>query len=115
MPNSATVRNDMTNVVQRHQQRENILHRSRKMYQLDIDDCDEDVDFLFALIDLFISENSIRVFKDFTPLSRDEFEAVWDKIGVQVIANWSTSRGPRCKTTPKDAFIVLSMCHLPTK
>ena len=86
------------------------------MYQLDIDDCDEDVDFLFALIDLFISENSIRVFKDFTPLSRDEFEAVWDRIGVQVITDWSTGCGTRCKTTPKDAFLIsLSVCHLPTK
>ena len=78
MPNSATVRNAMADVVQRRQQRENILNRSREMYQLDIDDCDEDVDSLSTLVDLFVSENSIRVFKAFTPLSRDEFEAVWD-------------------------------------
>ena len=70
------------------------------------------VDSLSPLIDLFVSDNSIRVFKAFTPLSRDEFEAVWDKIGVQVIANWSTSRGPRCKTTPKDAFLLYCLCAI---
>ena len=115
MPNSATVRNAMTYVVQRRQQREIILNRSNEMHQLDRDDCNEDVDSLSPLINLFVSDNSIRVFKAFNPLSRDAFEAVWGKIGVHVITNWSTSRGPRCKTTPKDAFIVLSMCHLPTK
>jgi len=76
------------------------------MYQLDIDNCDEDVDSLFPLVDLFISETGIHVFKAFTPLSRDEFEAVWDRIGVQVITDWSIGRGPRCKTTPKDAFLL---------
>ena len=106
MPNSATVRNAMADVVQRRQQRENILNKSREMYQLDIDDCDEDVDSLSPLVDLFVSENGIRVFKAFTPLSRVEFEAVWDIIGVKVITDWSTGRGPRCKTTLKDAFLL---------
>ena len=70
MPNSATVRNAMTDVVQRRQQRENILNRSREMYQLDRHDCDEDVDSLSSLVDLFISEDGICVFKACTPLSR---------------------------------------------
>ena len=87
----------MADVVQRRQQRENILSRSREMYQLDRDDCDEDVDSLSPLVDIFVSENGIRIFKVFTPLSRDEFEVVWDRIGVQVITDWSTGRGPRCK------------------
>ena len=96
----------MADVVQRRQQRENILSRSREMYQLDRDDCDEVVDSLTPLVDLFVSENGIRVFKAFTLLSRDEFEAVWDRIGVHVIADWSTSRRSRCKTTPKDSFLL---------
>ena len=95
MPNSATVRNAMADVVQRRQQRKNVLNRSREMYQLDIDDCDEDVDSLSPLVDLFVSENGIRIFKDFNPLSRDEFETVWDRIGVQMITDWSTDGGSR--------------------
>ena len=76
------------------------------MYQLNIDDCDEDVNFLSPLVDLFVSENDIRVFKAFNPLSRDEFEAVWDIIGVHVITDWSTGRVPCCKTTPNDGFLL---------
>ena len=116
MPNSDTVRNAMADVVQRREQRENVLDRSREMYQLDIDDCDEDVDSLSPLVDLFVSENGIRVFKAFTPLSRDEFEAVWNRIGVQVITAWNTGRGPRCKKLQRmHFFIALFVWHLPTK
>ena len=115
MPNSATVCNAMEDVVQCRQQRENILNRSREMYQLDRDNCDEDVDSLSPLVNVFVNENGIRVFKAFTPLSIDEFDVVWDRIGVQVITDQSTGRGPRCKTTTKDAFyIALYVCHLPT-
>ena len=67
MPNSANVRNAMTYVVQCRQQRKNILNRSSEMYQLDRDDCNEDVGSLSPLVDLFVSDNSIRVFKAFTP------------------------------------------------
>ena len=116
MPNSATVRNAMADVVQRRQQREDILDRSSEIYNLDGDECDEEADSLCPLVDLFVSESGTRIFKAFTPLSRDEFEAIWDKVGVKVIADWSSGRGPRCKTTPKDAFfIALAVCHLPTK
>ena len=54
----------------------------------------------------FVSENGIRIFKDFNPVSRDEFETVWDRIGVQMITDWSTDGGPRCKTTSKNAFLL---------
>ena len=109
MPNSATVRNAMADVVQRRQQREDILDRSSKIYNLDGDECDEEADSLCPLVDLFVSESGTRIFKAFTPLSRDEFEAIWDKVGVKVIADWSSGRGPRCKTTPKDAFLLHCM------
>ena len=46
----------------------------------------------------------IRVFKAFTPLSRDDFEAVWDRIGVQVISDRSFVRGHCCKITSTDTF-----------
>ena len=46
------------------------------MHQLDKDDCNKNVDSLSPLDDLFVSENSIRVFKVFTPLSRDEIKTV---------------------------------------
>ena len=72
MHNSAIVRMAMADMVQRHQQKENILNMSSEMYQLDGDDCHEDVDSLSPLVDLFVNENDIRVFKDFTPLSRDD-------------------------------------------
>ena len=76
------------------------------MYQLDKGDCNKDVDSLSPLVDLFVSENDIRVFKVFTPLSRDEIKTVWNRIGVQVITAWISDRGPRCKTTPKDIFLL---------
>ena len=72
MHNSATVRNDMAGVVPRHQQKENIINRSSEIYQLDEDDYDKDVDSLSLLVDLVVNENGIRVFKGFTPLSRDD-------------------------------------------
>ena len=46
----------------------------------------------------------IRVFKAFTPLSRDDFEAVWDIIAVQVILDRSFVRGLCCKATSTDTF-----------
>ena len=104
MPNSVTVCNTMVDVVKRRQQREDILDRSSEIYNLDGDECDEEADSLCPLVDLFVSESGTRIFKAFTPLSRDEFEAIWDKVGVKVIVDWSSGRGPRCKTTPKDAF-----------
>ena len=68
------------------------------------------------LVDLFVNENGLRVIKAFTPLSRDEFDAIWDRIGVQVITDWRTGRGSRCKRMPNnDFFITLSGCHLSTK
>ena len=86
------------------------------MHQLDADDCNEEVDSLSPLVDTFVSENGLHIFKGFTPLSRDKFEVVWDRIGVQMITDWISGRGPRCKRTPKDVFsIVLPVCYLPTK
>ena len=106
MPNSATVRNAMADVVKRRQQREDILDRSSEIYNLDGDECDEEADSLCHLDDLFVSDSGIRIFKAFTPLSKDEFEAIWDKVGVKVIVDRSSDRGPCCKTTPKDAFLL---------
>ena len=86
------------------------------MYQLDGDECDEDVDSLSPLVYLFVSENGIRVFIVFTPLSRDESEVVWDRMCVYVITYRSSGRGPCCKTTPKYAFFIVSaIFHLPTQ
>ena len=86
------------------------------MYQLDENDCDEDVDYLSPLVDIFLSKNSIRVFIAFTPLSRDEFEAIWNRIGIHMITAWSFDCGTRCKTTTNGVFlVVLSICPLTTK
>ena len=116
MHNSATVRNTMTDVVQCRQHMKTIVNRSSEMYQLDADDCNEEIDSLYPLVDPFVSENGLHIFKGFTPLSRDKFEVVRDRIGVQVITDWISDRGLRCKTTPKDVFfIVLPVFYLPTK
>ena len=56
------------------------------------------------LVDLFVNESGLRVIKAFTPLSRDEVDAIWDRIGVQVITDWRTGRGSRCKRTPNNDF-----------
>ena len=76
MYNSATVCNAMIDVVQRRQQMMTIVNRSSEMHQLDADDCNEEVDSLSPLVDTFVSENGLHVFKGFTPLSRDKFEVV---------------------------------------
>lgn len=95
MPNSDTVFNAMADVVQHRQQRDTILNMSSEMYQLDGDDCDAEFDSLSLLVDLFVSENDIRIFKDFNQLSRNKFEAVCDRISVQVISDRSSGRGSR--------------------
>ena len=55
MPNSATVRNAMADVVKRYQQREDILDRSSEIYNLDGDECDEEA-FLFVRVEFVYSK-----------------------------------------------------------
>ena len=81
MHNCATVCNDMTYVVQRCQQRDTILNISSEIYQLDGDDCDNEVDSFFPLVNLFVSENGTRAFNAIIPLSIDEFEI----FGIEVM------------------------------
>ena len=109
MHNSDTVCNTMIDVVQCRQQRGTILHRSSEMHQLDPDDYDEEVGSLSPLVDVFVIENSPRVFEAFTLLSRDGFEVVWDRIGVHILTDWSFGRGSRCRITPRDVFLLHSL------
>lgn len=56
------------------------------------------------------------MYKGFTPFSKSEYERLRDVICVDSCAKWSNTRGPQCKTNPKDdLFIALFVLHLPTK
>ena len=68
--------NALVDVVKRYQCKNVDLNIPSKMYQLDGDNYDEEVNFLPCFSDPFVNRSGYYVFKAITQLSRDEFESV---------------------------------------
>ena len=93
------------------------LQRAAEVYGEAVTSNNEvDFDGDSPLIDLFVLDSGPKMYKAMTPFTRKEFGRIWDKIGVSFCTEWNRGRGPKSKTTPKDAFfMLLSVLHLPTK
>ena len=66
-------------------------------------------------MDLFVNESGPGVVKAMTPLTRLEFDRVWDIISVPFVSMFRNGRGRQPTTKPKDAlFITLCTLKLPT-
>ena len=76
---------------------------------------EEEEDSASPIIDMFVNESGPGVFKAMTPLTRLEFERVWDFLSVQFITEFRNGRERQPTSKPKDAFfILLCVLKLPT-
>ena len=60
----------------------------------DIDDIEDDLDPNFLLIDLFVNDSGLQMFRSMTLFSCVEFERIWDKIGIKFCSEWGRGCGP---------------------
>ena len=114
---TSTILNALEETKRRKTNRETHLDRALETYGDKIDsDNDDLLDSDSPLIDLYVQQGGQKIFRSMTPFSHKEFERIWDKIAVPFVVDWNRGRGPKSKTTPKDAFfMLLSVLHLPTK
>ena len=102
------VRNAINRAIRRETEREIQLQRASQLYaEGDLEE-DDTLDSSCPLMDLYIQENlGNAVVKTMTPFSFNEFERLWDLVGVEFTSAWTNYRGPRSTTKPKD---ILFMC-----
>ena len=114
LPSTNAVRNAINASVRRQNKTNERLEESVELYPALEGDCD-DGDSASPIMDLFVNESGPGVVKAMTPLTRLEFDRVWDIVSVPFVSVFRNGRGRQPTTKPKDAlFITLCTLKLPT-
>ena len=94
------------------------LDRASEVFQLKEADFadDDDLDSSSPILDLYLQEsNNRKVVKMMTPFTFQEFERIWDLVGVDFMSGMTNGKGPNSTTKPKDIFfITLTVLKDPT-
>ena len=94
------------------------LDRASELFHLKEADFadDDDLDSSSPILDLYIQENNNRkVVQTMTSFTFQEFEKIWDFIGVDFMSCMTNGKGPNSTTKPKDIFfITLTVLKDPT-
>ena len=115
LPSSNVVKNAINTALRRQTRKNELLENAVELFPRTEGECEEEEDSASPIIDLFVNESGPGVFKAMTPLTRLEFERVWDFISVPFITEYRNGRGRQPTTKPKDAFfILLTVLKLPT-
>ena len=77
---------------------------------------DDGADSASPVIDRFVDDNGRSAYKAMTMFSEAEFDRLWSIVGPSITTEFMTGRGPKCKNTPKDVFLMMmNGIHTPTK
>ena len=115
LPSASVIQNAVSNSMRRLAQNQARLDESARMFPTVDDDLEQEGDSESPIIDSFSCTSGAGVFKAMTPLTRHEFELVWDEIGSQFASQYRNGRGRQPTVFPKDAFfILLCILYLPT-
>lgn len=114
LPSTNAVTNAINAAMRRQNKINDRLQESVELYPAVEGDCD-DGDSASPIMELFINESGPGAIKAMTPLTRLEFERLWDIVSVPFVSEFRNGRGRQPSTKPKDAlFVTLCTLKLPT-
>ena len=114
LPSTNAVCNAINAAVRRQNKVNDRLQESVELFPT-VDGDWDDGDSASPIMDLFINESGPGAIKAMTPLTRLEFERLWDIVSVPFGSEFRNGRGRQPSTKPKDAlFITLCTLKLPT-
>ena len=114
LPSTNVVCNAINAAVRRQNKVNDRLQESVELFPTADGDWD-DGDSGSPIMDIFINESGPGAIKAMTPLTRLEFERLWDIVSVPFCSEFRNGRGRQPSTKPKDAlFITLCTLKLPT-
>ena len=114
LPSTNAVTNAINAAMRRQNKMDDRLQESVELYPAVEGDCD-DGDSASPIMDLFINESGPGAIKAMSPLTRLEFERLWDVVSVPFVSEFRNGRGRQPSTKPKDAlFVTLCTLKLPT-
>ena len=85
------------------------LDRAPEVFQLKEADfaADDDLDSSSPILDLYLQEsNNRKVIKTMNSFTFQEFEKIWDLVGVDFMSGMTNGKGPNSTTKSKDIFFI---------